>query len=222
LLVVNIQIRNASWSVFAALPTITSLGVAAVNGLTAVYLRGSMNASEGTLLFYSNQTITNPTYFKEVVSDTTGDSVGLPVIYEFGIPIQHMQWFQEALTVPLNNLTWTIGRSQISKSCTHIYSGNFAVLDLIMRMLKRVLSSCIQVGHVVRQKWAVVFVYCIHMTLQHATTGQQAFVLCGIRAQAKASKEVAIIYSALSAVAINDCISSLDLKGVHRELLFCC
>ncbi|CAK9270199.1 unnamed protein product [Sphagnum jensenii] len=140
------KIRNASWSVFAALPTITSLGVAAVNGLTAVYLRGSMNASEGTLLFYSNQTITNPTYFKEVVSDTTGDSVGLPVIYEFGIPIQHMQWFQEALTVPLNNLTWTIGRSQISKSCTHIYSGNFAVLDLIMRMLKRVLSSCIQVG----------------------------------------------------------------------------
>ncbi|CAM6049744.1 unnamed protein product [Sphagnum compactum] len=113
------KIRNASWSVFAALPTITSLGVAAVNGLTAVYLRGSMNASEGTLLFYSNQTITNPTYFKEVVSDTTGDAVGLPAIYEFGIPIQHMQWFQEALTVPLNNLTWTIGRSQISKSCTH-------------------------------------------------------------------------------------------------------
>ncbi|CAM6056402.1 unnamed protein product [Sphagnum tenellum] len=135
------KIRNASWSIFAALPTITSLGVAAVNGLTAVYLRGSMNASEGTLLFYSNQTITNPTYFKEVVSDTTGDSVGLPVIYEFGIPIQHMQWFQEALTVPLNNLTWTIGRSQISKSSTRIYSENLAVRDLIMRMLKRVLSS---------------------------------------------------------------------------------
>jgi hypothetical protein len=54
----------------------------------------------------------------------------------------------------------------------------------------------------------------IDLTLEHATTGGQAFVLCAIRKQAKSSKEIAMIHSALSAGAINDFISSLDLKGV--------
>jgi hypothetical protein len=128
------QIRDASWSVFEALPTITSLGVAAVNGLAVVYLRGSMNAVEGfkgTLVFYSNQMIINSTYYKELVSDTTGDPIGPPSTFDFGTPVQHMQWFQEALTVPLNNLTWNIGRSHISKLCAYIYSDNYVFLELV-------------------------------------------------------------------------------------------
>jgi hypothetical protein len=62
----------------------------------------------------------------------------------------------------------------------------------------------------------------IDLTLELATTGGQAFVLCAIRKQAKSSKEIAMIHSALSAVAINDFISSLDLKGVYMKLLCCC
>jgi hypothetical protein len=38
--------------------------------------------------------------------------------------------------------------------------------------------------------------------------------------QAKTSKEIAVIHSALSAVAINEFISSLDLKGLFMKLLF--
>ncbi|CAK9211304.1 unnamed protein product [Sphagnum troendelagicum] len=128
------KIRDASWSVFEALPTITSLGVAAVNGLAVVYLRGSMNAVEGfkgTLIFYSNQMIINSTYYKELVSDTTGDPIGPPSTFDFGTPVQHMQWFQEALTVPLNNLTWNIGRSHISTLCAYIYSDNYVFLELV-------------------------------------------------------------------------------------------
>ncbi|CAM6040223.1 unnamed protein product [Sphagnum compactum] len=128
------KIRDASWSVFEALPAITSLGVAAVNGLAVVYLRGSMNAVEGfkgTLIFYSNQMIINSTYYKELVSDTTGDPIGPPSTFDFGTPVQHMQWFQEALTVPLNNLTWNIGRSHISKLCAYIYSDNYVFLELV-------------------------------------------------------------------------------------------
>ncbi len=84
------QIRDASWSVFEALPAITSLGVAAVNGLAVLYLRGSINAVEGfkgTLIFYSNQMIINSTYYKELVSDTTGDPIGPPSTYDFGTPV---------------------------------------------------------------------------------------------------------------------------------------
>jgi hypothetical protein len=131
-----LQIRDASWSVFEALPGITSLGVAAVNGLSAVYVRGSTNEAEsykGTLLLFSNQTTTNPTYYREVVSETTGDPVGLPSIFDFGIPLQNMPWFQEALTMPVKNLTWTIGQSQISKLYTHIYSEFMYFFDLIWR-----------------------------------------------------------------------------------------
>jgi hypothetical protein len=62
----------------------------------------------------------------------------------------------------------------------------------------------------------------LQLTLEHATTGGQAFVLCAIRKQAKSSKEIAMIHSALSAGAINDFISSLDLKGVYMKLLCCC
>ncbi|CAM6015958.1 unnamed protein product [Sphagnum balticum] len=128
------KIRDASWSVFEALPAITSLGVAAVNGLAVVYLRGSMNAVEGfkgTLIFYSNQMIINSTYYKELVSDKTGDPIGPPSTYDFGTPVQHMQWFQEAMTVPLNNLTWNIGQSHISKLCDYIYSDNYIFLELV-------------------------------------------------------------------------------------------
>ena len=36
---------------------------------------------------------------------------------------------------------------------------------------------------------------------------------CGIAKQAKISKEVALVHSSLSAIAINGFISSLELKG---------
>lgn len=51
-------------------------------------------------------------------------------------------------------------------------------------------------------------------------TGGQAFVQCGISKRAKSSKEVALIHSSLSAIAINDFIASLELKGMVDDMLW--
>ncbi|KAG0563103.1 hypothetical protein M758_8G004400 [Ceratodon purpureus] len=153
------RIRDASWAVFKALPVVTSLGVTAVNGLTAVYNRGFKDEIEGfrgNFCLYSNDTNGAPIYYKEYVSEVTGNPVGPPLVLEFPNALQDTPWFQKAISYPVNNLTWTIGRS---------------------------------------------------------LTSGQAFVQCGISKQARASNEVALVHSSLSAIAINSFISSLELKG---------
>lgn len=49
--------------------------------------------------------------------------------------------------------------------------------------------------------------------------GGQAFVQCGISKQARASNEVALVHSSLSAIAINSFISSLELKGTSSFIV---
>lgn len=115
-----LQIRDASWAVFKALPVVTSLGVTAVNGLTAVYNRGfkdEIEGSRGNFCLYANDTNGAPVYYKEYVSEVTGDPVGPPLVLEFPYALQDTPWFQKAISYPVNNLTWTIGRSLTSKHC---------------------------------------------------------------------------------------------------------
>ncbi|XP_024358846.1 histidine kinase 1 isoform X2 [Physcomitrium patens] len=167
------RIRDASWAVFKALPVVTSLGVTAVNGLTAVYNRGFKDEIEGfkgNFCLYANDTSDAPVYYKEYVSEATGKPLGPPLVLKFPNTLQDTPWFQKAMSYPINNLTWTIGRS---------------------------------------------------------LTSGQAFVQCGISKQARATKEVALVHSSLSAIAINSFISSLELKGgsvfiadEHGTLLF--
>lgn len=119
-LVFLLQIRDASWAVFKALPVVTSLGVTAVNGLTAVYNRGfkdEIEGSRGNFCLYANDTNGAPVYYKEYVSEVTGDPVGPPLVLEFPYALQDTPWFQKAISYPVNNLTWTIGRSLTSKHC---------------------------------------------------------------------------------------------------------
>ncbi|XP_024403293.1 histidine kinase 1 [Physcomitrium patens] len=111
------RIREASWAVFKALPVVTSLGVTAVNGLTAVYNRGFKDEIEGfkgNFCLYSNDTSGAPVYYKEYVSETTGNPLGPPLVLKFPNSLQDTPWFQKAMSYPVNNLTWTIGRSLIS------------------------------------------------------------------------------------------------------------
>lgn len=92
----------------------------AVNGLTAVYNRGHSNEIEGfrgNFCLYSNETGDFPTYYNEFVSEVTGDPLGLPSIERFETALHETPWFKEAVSHPVDNLTWTIGRSQISKHC---------------------------------------------------------------------------------------------------------
>lgn len=100
------------------MPTITTLGLTALNGMTVVYVRGSNNELEGyqgTFAIYTNSTSTHPTYYKEFVSEYTGDPVRPPVVEHIEVPLHNRKWFLDALTVPMNNFSWTIGRSMISK-----------------------------------------------------------------------------------------------------------
>lgn len=113
-----LQIRDAAWSVFKALPAVTSLGLTAVNGLTAVFNRGHSNEIEGfrgNFCLYSNDTNGSPVYYKEFVSEVTGYPLGPPSVQKLATALHETPWFQEAISHPLDNLTWTVGRSLISK-----------------------------------------------------------------------------------------------------------
>ena len=115
-----LQIRDASWAVFKALPVVTSLGVTALNGLTAVYARGLTHEIEGlrgNFCLYANETSGKPVYYKEYVSEATGNPLGPPAIQRFPQAIHETSWFQKAVSFPINNISWTIGRSLISKLC---------------------------------------------------------------------------------------------------------
>lgn len=46
-------------------------------------------------------------------------------------------------------------------------------------------------------------------------TAKQAFIQCAIPVRAHSTKEIAVVHSGHSAVAINNFISSLDLKGQY-------
>ncbi|KAG0588710.1 hypothetical protein KC19_2G263600 [Ceratodon purpureus] len=102
------QIRLVTWSIFQAVPTITSLGVTAMNGVTAAYVRQELG-HPGHLFLYSNMTTEKPTYYKEVVDADTGDSIAPPTVEDL-MPLHTYQWFVDAMKVPLNNRSWLIER----------------------------------------------------------------------------------------------------------------
>jgi hypothetical protein len=94
-----------------------------VNGLTAVYNRGHSNEIEGfrgNFCLYSNETGDFPPYYNEFVSEVTGDPL-------FETALHETPWFKEAVSHSVDNLTWTIGRSQISK---HRYDTDYCHLEL--------------------------------------------------------------------------------------------
>lgn len=64
-----------------------------------------------------------------------------------------------------------------------------------------------------RSEVAAITIYLWHVADANLHAGGQAFVQCGISKQARASNEVALVHSSLSAIAINSFISSLELKG---------
>lgn len=96
------------------MPTITSLGVTALNGLTALYARTEVEGYRGHVLISSNTTAEEPLYYKEFVDANTGDPIGPAVVEKLG-PLHTRQWFTEAMKVPFNNVSWNIERSTISK-----------------------------------------------------------------------------------------------------------
>ncbi|KAG0613955.1 hypothetical protein M758_6G140600 [Ceratodon purpureus] len=162
--------RLAAWSIFKAMPTITSLGITALNGLTAVYAREEMEGYHGHFLISSNTTSENPIYYKEFVDENSGDPTAPAVVEKLPISLHKRQWFLDAMKVPYKNTSWNIERN---------------------------------------------------------TVNGQAFVQCAVPLQSHLTKEIAVIHSGHSANAINNFLSSLDLKGgrifisdQHGRLLF--
>lgn len=112
------QMRAASWSIFKAMPTITTLGITALNGLTVVHARGNQNEVEGyqgSFVVYANSTNDSPQYYKEFVDEITGDPITSPIVEDLRSPLHTRQWFIDALTVPVNSFSWFIERSYVSK-----------------------------------------------------------------------------------------------------------
>ncbi|XP_024386402.1 histidine kinase 1 isoform X2 [Physcomitrium patens] len=108
------KIRLATWSIFKAMPTITSLGVTALNGLTAVYARKE-SEYDGNLLIFSNSTNSeNPMYYKEFVDENTGDPISEASRETELLPLHTYRWFTDAMKVPLTNLSWYIERHTIN------------------------------------------------------------------------------------------------------------
>nr|PNR59975.1 hypothetical protein PHYPA_002767 [Physcomitrium patens] len=107
------KIRLITWSIFTAMPTITTLGVSALNGLTAVYSREEqLLGYRGHLYIFSNTTSQDPTYYRQFVDDNTGDPI-VPAIIEDLKPLHRRQWYQSAMELPYRNLSWHIERSTI-------------------------------------------------------------------------------------------------------------
>jgi hypothetical protein len=105
--------RLVIWSIFKAVPTITSLGITALNGVTVAYVRQELG-HHGYLFLYSNRTTEMPIYYKEVVDEVTGASIAPPTV-ECLLPLHTYQWFMDAMKVPLNNRSWLIERKTPSK-----------------------------------------------------------------------------------------------------------
>ena len=110
-----LQIRLATWSIFKAMPTITSLGITALNGLTALYAREGIEGYRGAFLISSNTTSENPTYYKEFVDENSGDPIGPAVVEKLPVPLHERKWFVDAMEVPNKNVSWNIERNSISK-----------------------------------------------------------------------------------------------------------
>jgi len=108
------QVRLATWSIFKAMPTITSLGVTALNGLTALYARTDIEGFRGHFLISSNTTSEDPTYYKEFVDANTGDPTAPAVVENLG-SLHNRQWFRDAVKLPNKNVSWNVERSSISK-----------------------------------------------------------------------------------------------------------
>ena len=84
------------WSIFKVVPTITSLGITALNGVTVTYVRQKLGHHG------SNRTTQMPIYYKEVVDEVSGASIAPPTV-EGLLPLHTYQWFMDAIKGPLNN-----------------------------------------------------------------------------------------------------------------------
>lgn len=97
------------------MPTITSLGITALNGLTAVYVREEIEGYRGHVYISANTTSENPIYYKEFVDENSGEPIAPAVVEKFPDRLHQRPWFTNAMKVPFNNVSWTIESNIISK-----------------------------------------------------------------------------------------------------------
>lgn len=107
------KIRLTTWSIFKAMPTITSLGVTAMNGLTAAYARTEVEGYRGHFLISSNTTSEAPPYYREFVDENSGDPISPAVVEDLG-PLHHRPWFKDALELPIKTVSWHIERNTMN------------------------------------------------------------------------------------------------------------
>ncbi|KAL2611960.1 hypothetical protein R1flu_023652 [Riccia fluitans] len=118
------KIRAASFSIFKAIPLVTSIGATSVNGFTSLYVRegaaGSSSPVDRELVesapvyIYSKSAGPRPPLYVETVDTVTGDAVGQPIEYQFRDEFKETKWFANALSVPLGEVSWHLSRSQTS------------------------------------------------------------------------------------------------------------
>lgn len=96
------------------MPTITSLGVTAMNGLTVAYARTEVEGYRGHFLISSNTTSEAPPYYREFVDENSGDPISPAVLEDLG-PLHHRPWFKDALEFPIKTVSWHIERNTMSK-----------------------------------------------------------------------------------------------------------
>lgn len=121
------QIRVASWSLFKAIPVISSIGVTSPNGLTALYARGGLYPEEdsqklrnGPIFVFTKSTDERSPYYVESVDASTGKALGDPEEYYFKDHIKDRKWFRSALSIPIGATAWHVEKSQISESSRHL------------------------------------------------------------------------------------------------------
>ncbi|KAG6552050.1 hypothetical protein Mapa_006356 [Marchantia paleacea] len=114
------KIRAASFSVFKAIPLITSIGATNINGLTGLHVRGGLNPTDrdtgktAPIYIYTKSTDSSPSFYIENLDMDTGDAVGSPLEFQFREHFTDRKWFHAALSVPMGDISWHLSLSQAS------------------------------------------------------------------------------------------------------------
>ncbi|BBN15764.1 protein MpCache3 [Marchantia polymorpha subsp. ruderalis] len=114
------KIRAASFSVFKAIPLITSIGATNINGLTGLHVRGGLNPTDrdtgktAPIYIYTKSTDSSPSFYIENLDMDTGDAVGSPLEFQFREHFTERKWFHAALSVPMGDISWHTSLSQAS------------------------------------------------------------------------------------------------------------
>ncbi|KAL3683300.1 hypothetical protein R1sor_001322 [Riccia sorocarpa] len=115
------KIRAASFSIFKAIPLVTSIGATSANGLGGLYVREGGLKREGRDLgesspvyIYSKSTGPHPPMYVETVDTVTGDGNSPAVDYLCRDEFSDRKWLAAALSAPMEEISWHLSRSQTS------------------------------------------------------------------------------------------------------------